>query len=127
MSKTTRKSYMQYVIYKYSCWSSLILLFLDCSLLSFLFLVLPLLAFPFLAQKLERSKKTLSVQECERERIMRKLQNRTDKSYQLILISLFINEASIFFIFHYFPSFSSSHGTCDLSPSFSPTFLYFHK
>ena len=29
--------------------------------------------------------------------------------------------------FLYFISISSSHATCDFSPSFSPNFLYFHK
>ena len=81
-------------------------------------------------------KKTLSIQDYERERerkrererIMRELQKCTNKkSYQLILKSLFIKQTSIFFIFHYFISFSSPHETCDLSPSFSPNFHYFHK
>ena len=30
--------------------------------------------------------------------------NEVTKSHQLVLISLFINEAYVFFIFHYFPS-----------------------
>ena len=49
------------------------------------------------------------------------------KSCPLILRSLFINEAYIFFIFHYFPSFSSSHETCDLSPPIFSNFHYFYK
>ena len=75
------------------------------------------------------SKKSLSIQEYEREgeRIMRELQKCTDKRYQLILRSLFIEDSSIFFIFHYFHSFSSLHATCDLSSPFSPNFCDFHK
>lgn len=75
MSKPIRKSHMKYVTCKYSCWSCLILLLLAWSLLSFAFLILPLLVFSFLSPKLESSKKPLSVQEWERERIMRDLQN----------------------------------------------------
>ena len=64
----------------------------------------------------------------ERERIMRESSNtKLTKGYQLILISIFMDEASIFFIFHYFPSFSSSYVACDLSPHFSPNFNYFRK
>ena len=75
----------------------------------------------------ECSKKTLSIQEYERERIMREIQKYTDKRYQLVLLILFIDETFILFIFHCFPSFSSSRETCDLSPPFSPIFHYFHK
>ena len=49
------------------------------------------------------------------------------KFCELVLIILFINEAFIFFIFHYFRSISSSHVTYDISPPFSPNFHYFHK
>ena len=98
---------------------------LPCLILAFLFLLWP--SFSFLNPMLKCSKKTPSVQECEREKIERELQNWIEKRYQLILISLFINEISIFLIFHYFPSISFSHATCDLSPYFSPNFLYFHK
>jgi len=41
--------------------------------------------------------------------------------------AFFIIDASNFFISLYFPSISSSHETCDLSPSFYLNFLCFHK
>jgi len=46
---------------------------------------------------------------------------------KLMLWFLFIIDASNFFIFLNFPSTSSSRQTFDLSPPFSPIFLYFHK
>ena len=58
-------------------------------------------------------------------RIERELQNWIDQAYPLILRSLFINEASIFFNFHDFPLISSSRATCDLWPSFYPNSIIF--
>ena len=70
------------------------------------------LAFLAPMPKFSKNSKCLGVRERESNEIAPK--NALTKSYPLILRRLFINEASIFFIFHYFPSFFCSHATCDV-------------
>ena len=91
----------------------------SCTFLLFFCLLTPNPKYVTLLQ--ECYKKTLSVQEYERERSKTELTKvELKKSHELILKILFINEASIFFNFPHMQF-------CDLSPSYSPNFHYFHK
>ena len=100
MSKLARKSYMQPCTCKKNSLQLLVPLS-SCDFLLFLFLA-PRIKVCHTHQ--ECCNKNLSLQEYERERENNESsKTKLTKGYQMILRSLFMNEASILFIFHYFP------------------------
>ena len=124
MPKLVRKTYMQLGTYNRNLLQMLIPMS-SCTFPLFLCLLAPNHQVSILSKSAPtKNEVSKSMRERERERIMRELQKFTDKRYQLILKSLFIEDASIFFILHYFHLLIA---TCDLSPPFSPNFLYFHE
>lgn len=92
--KPTRKSHVQPITWNSSCWSCLIQVCLSCT---FSFLVLRL---PFFSCLFDSSSWFSSLPQTN---FKAKLTKNMTKTCELILIKLFITDATIFFIFRYFP------------------------